>query len=156
MLQKLKTPFLITGFLLVIVIIVAMASLIFKSEDKSKTVGKPKSSLQPQTKFEDKPKDIKIDYSGLFERYVADVEDLKNAYDKILKVGPTLDECQRAYNLKKKDDDARRFKVSLKASIIAGIILAIISFLAGNYFKSSKTTVPQPIESKIDNSGPKK
>jgi|SRR3989344_5662227 len=63
MLQKLKTPFLITGFLLVIVIIVAMASLIFKSEDKSKTVGKPKSSLQPQTKFEDKPKDIKIDYS---------------------------------------------------------------------------------------------
>lgn len=101
-------------------------------------------------------KDIKIDYSGLFERYVADVEDLKNAYDKILKLGPTLDECQQAYKLKKKDDDTRRFKVSLTASIIAGIILATISFFAGNYFKSSKATVPQPIESKIDNSGPKK
>lgn len=101
-------------------------------------------------------KDIQIDYSALFERYVTDVEDLKNAYDHIISQGLTLDECQATYTQKKKDEDKRSLKLRVAGGIIILIISMMSAFLVGKFSSSSEPPVHPTTESKSDTLSPSK
>lgn len=94
-------------------------------------------------------KDVERSHEELFDKYIAEVEELKNAYDLILKSGPTLDECQEhfeknAVRQKERQDEIikKSTKASYKPAIISGIIGAVISCILTYLFLNPSNSIP--------------
>lgn len=68
-------------------------------------------------------KDVEKNHETLFDKYIAEVEELKKAYDAILRSGPALDECQSDFEASNKKSSYALFGSAI-AGGVAGAILA--------------------------------
>lgn len=93
------------------------------------------NSLCSQISENRNSKDIEKNHESLFEKYIAEVEELKKAYDIILKCGSTLDECQADFEKKsgeiekdKKVANRVSLAISVGSAIVGGVIGALLTY----------------------------
>lgn len=85
-------------------------------------------------------KDIKSNHAELFEKYVLDVDKLKEYYDIMLASGPAIEECQA--ELVKRDGGERKSRIwhPLPSALLAAIIGGIIVFCLTQWVSVSSGT----------------
>lgn len=82
-------------------------------------------------------KDIKTDHSELFDKYVAEVDELKKIYDELLSIGSLLDECQKEFVNKNKKTNSFAFNNSIFAAIAGAIVSGILVWVISYYQTAS-------------------
>lgn len=89
-------------------------------------------------------KDVKAECSELFEKYVKDVEQLKEYHDLILRSGSAIQECQENLERERKKEGKSRLWHPLPSAIIAGLVVLLLTILYNNQKNDSRSDVPAP------------
>jgi len=78
-------------------------------------------------------KDVGSNIPETFDRYVADVEAIKNFYSDLVQAGPSLDACNSKHKKTKTEENSDSFWTQVKAGILYSIIVGILTGLFSIY-----------------------